>query len=241
MADLVNGYDWPVILRVMVGSQAHGLADETSDTDYKEVFVIPTARLLAVGKKPKDAWADMTHIDDEGGWEIGKLLDLAMHGRPNAIEVFYAPWVLSDEEPRPNFDYRPGYESAIRDLAPLIFPIEGFVAGSLGYGNNCRKKLLAGDRRKKWASTYLRGLVASRQMLETGVMPVHIGDFLRTEDLDKVTYARTGLLSNGEVIDYGDRLEREIKVLGVESDKLPQYPDVDRINDLLIQIRRDFF
>lgn len=40
----------PVILRTIVGSKAHGLARADSDTDYREVFVIPPSQMLALGR-----------------------------------------------------------------------------------------------------------------------------------------------------------------------------------------------
>src|SRR6476646_4519960 len=40
----VNGH---TILRVLVGSHAHGLASPLSDRDYRRVYVIPTANMFA--------------------------------------------------------------------------------------------------------------------------------------------------------------------------------------------------
>lgn len=36
------------ILKVIVGSQAHGLATPASDFDYRGVFVVPTKEILCV-------------------------------------------------------------------------------------------------------------------------------------------------------------------------------------------------
>lgn len=234
-------YEWPIILRVLIGSQAHGLADENSDTDYREVFVTPTDRLLAVGvSKPKDAWsADDKAGDDEAGWEVAKIIHMAMHGHPNSVEVFYAPDDTSTLVERDGLANRHG--RLLRALAPNIIPRELFVNGALGYANNCKVKLLQGDRRKKWAATYLRSIIACKYMLKTGVMPIRVdeGPFTR-EEYDGIVEARAGDLSDGYVIDWGDRVEREIKVLGVESKALPDEPNIEMANEFIREIRRDY-
>ena len=42
------------ILRVLVGSRAHGLAQPDSDYDYRSVIRYETRDLLALGPKPKE-------------------------------------------------------------------------------------------------------------------------------------------------------------------------------------------
>ena len=37
------------ILKVVVGSHAHGLAGPESDKDFRSVFILPTAELFRVG------------------------------------------------------------------------------------------------------------------------------------------------------------------------------------------------
>ena len=44
----------PKILKVIVGSHAHGLATSKSDFDYRGVFVVPTVDLLKIGPKTKE-------------------------------------------------------------------------------------------------------------------------------------------------------------------------------------------
>ena len=39
------------ILKVLVGSQAHGLAGPESDKDFRSVFVMPTTDMFRVGFK----------------------------------------------------------------------------------------------------------------------------------------------------------------------------------------------
>mgnify|MGYP001501964861 CR=1 FL=1 len=46
-----KGQELYFILKVLVGSRAHGLSTETSDYDYRGVFVQPTETILSLGGK----------------------------------------------------------------------------------------------------------------------------------------------------------------------------------------------
>jgi predicted nucleotidyltransferase len=65
------------LLKVLVGSRAHKLHTETSDYDYRGVFVVPTEDFLKIGiaKPQQTSWIE-GDIDDTS-WEIGKFLFLA--------------------------------------------------------------------------------------------------------------------------------------------------------------------
>jgi len=45
--------DKKIILKVLVGSRAHGLANKDSDYDYRAVYVLPTSKILSLGYKYK--------------------------------------------------------------------------------------------------------------------------------------------------------------------------------------------
>src|SRR5258708_8666676 len=80
------------ILNVLVGSRAHGLNTDSSDYDYRGVFVTPTSELLKLGKRPdQTSWIE-DKIDDTK-WEVGKFLFLATKCNPTILEVFKAPTV----------------------------------------------------------------------------------------------------------------------------------------------------
>ena len=66
------------ILRVLVGSQAHGLATAESDQDFRRVYVMPTEQMFHLGfKYPSTQWTKTG--GDETAWEVGQFL---MHGHP---------------------------------------------------------------------------------------------------------------------------------------------------------------
>lgn len=232
--------EWPVIMQVVIGSQAHGLATEESDTDVRQVFVIPSERLLTpVLNKPKDAWSDKEKsldMTDRAGWEVGKLVSMVLHGHPNSVEVLFAPnWgdFVHGTVYTKNF-----YSERIRELKNCV-PAGPFARGAIGYGQNCIKKLIDGDRRKKWASTYLRALYASEQYLITGAMPVHMSEFNDATET-YIRMAREEKLSVGEVLDIGDATERRIKRVVEEGSVLPALPDLKKAHRIVKEIRHDF-
>lgn len=234
--------EWPAIMRVIIGSQAHGIADADSDWDFREVFVIPTQRILtsSIYGPPKDAYTNEGSGDDadRAGWEVAKIINMAMHGHPNSVEVFYAPDAPDSGGELSN--YHTILANDLRSLVPAIIPMKGFVEGSLGYAHNCIVKLMKGDRRKKWASTYLRSLVVCRDYLEHGEWRVRV-DTMDSEDSAMIIAAKNDDISNGEVVNYGDILEREVKVLGQTSTFLTDEPDRELAAKFIHQVRLQFW
>ncbi|MGH7204248.1 MAG: DNA polymerase beta superfamily protein, partial [Candidatus Levyibacteriota bacterium] len=115
------------ILKVIVGSQAHGLATQKSDTDYRGVFVIPTSELLKLGNKVHfTSWNEGS--DDDTSWELGHFLNLAIHCNPTILETFLAP---TDERSTLS-----NYGKELRELFPFIWNSADVKAAFIGYGIN---------------------------------------------------------------------------------------------------------
>ena len=75
------------IFKVLVGSQAHGLATQDADYDYRCVFVIPTDDMFKLGfKQPRTQWTKGP--TDETAWEVAPFLTLATQGHPLVLETF---------------------------------------------------------------------------------------------------------------------------------------------------------
>ncbi len=227
---------YPVLARLIVGSQAHGLADSRSDTDFREVFYTPTRDLFLLPRsdRPKDAWdaGGGRMEDDLAGWEIGKFLEMVMHGHPNAVELLFAPmdpdWDGDDAEWR---------ELQI-DLSPALLCSGEFVSATLGYGQNCLKKLYLRDqegRRAKWKSTYLRIMYAGIEYLETGQFPVRVPEPGWGEIVRK---ARNDEVKRGWVMDHGEGLEVRLREAEARS-PLRKEPDLAAVNQWLSEFRLD--
>ena len=223
--------EYPVILRVIIGSQAHGLARPDSDYDYREVFYVPTRELLTlpVRDRPRTAWSDENrHTDDVAGWEVAQFLDMVMTGHPNAVEILFSTIEESTED-----------GLSLLDLRPHLLCSGKFLSATLGYAKNCRNKLLDHNqehRQTKWKATYLRILYAGRDFLQTGVFPIRVDD----QPWGKIVRAALdNTLSVGEVIDYGDRLETQMKNLtGIV---VPAEPNLSAVNEWLLAFRRKHY
>jgi predicted nucleotidyltransferase len=218
-----------VILRAIVGSQAHGLARPDSDTDYREVFVVPTHELLQVpfAARPKMAWQSQSRFtDDEGGHEVAHFLDLALRCQPTVLEVFVAPVAEADEA---------GEE--LRALLPHVVSRDLVAQSFLGYADNCRAKIFRqadAGRTPKWAITYLRALMMAQALLESGTFAL---DTTGHPLYPFLVGVRDGAESVGRVIEVG--LDYEAAVTRAARDSaLPAHPGLEAINEWLWELRR---
>lgn len=237
------------ILKVLVGSRAHGLASEQSDWDYRGVFVAPTRDLLSLGAKPQQTvWieADKSlaviegHKDahDNTAWELGHFLNLAVHCNPSILEVFAAPVVETDCQV-------PGGESfglALRALFPCVWHPKGVRDAFVGYGLNQRKKFLDGKdgRGAKYACAYLRTLFQAWWLLAVGVLPIDLRPLAARDEVARDVYEtlqrwRRGEYTRGEVVDrccdWQGWVERSAEACEHRQDLGP-------VNEFLLDVRR---
>lgn len=74
------------LLRVVVGSQAQGLATPTSDTDYIGLYIEPMKDIATIGS---------TKFYERGvdfiSYEVGRFVELLNTANPTALEVLYIP------------------------------------------------------------------------------------------------------------------------------------------------------
>ncbi|GJL68859.1 MAG: hypothetical protein NPIRA06_14940 [Nitrospirales bacterium] len=212
------------ILKVLVGSHAHGLASHESDRDYRRVYVIPTEEMFQLGfKYPASQW---TKGDgDETAWEVGQFLLLGIQGHPLILETLVAPVITAD-----------AWGEQLRLLLPALWsPHKAFEAFT-NYANNQRTKLLdkKDGRPAKYAATYIRVLYNLCELLESGSFHIRIADTPVGERLSRI---KNGQYRLGEVMDWGEELtaqaRRLIAVCRHES-------NLPRINHILATIRRAF-
>lgn len=219
------------ILKVLVGSQAHGLADETSDFDYRAVFIEPTSEHLRIGGKIKNTnWVEGDN--DNTAWEIGHFLQLATRCNPTILEVFHAPIVSGIVSWNPE---RPSSTDRLRSLFSDVWNVKDLVNSHVGYGLNQRKKFLEDKdgRKSKYASAYLRTLFQAYSLLTDGVYPVNMKD---TPIYETLLRYRRGEYEYGEVIDTCLGWQRKLeKVAGCTAKET----NLSSVNDFLLQIRKE--
>jgi predicted nucleotidyltransferase len=212
------------ILKVLVGSQAHGLAEPASDADSRSVFVIPTAEMFRLGFKYQPArW--IKGPEDEAAWEVGRFLSLAIQCHPLILEAFLAPVLYAD-----------AWGTELRTLFPVVWSPQQASASFLGYGENQRRKLLEkkDGRPEKYAAAYLRVLHNLLELLQTGTFTVRIAE---TEVGNIIARAKAGHLRTGEVIDLAEAWTQETSRLLAHC---THQPDFSRVDEYLVRIRRAF-
>lgn len=223
------------ILKVIVGSQAHGLAGPDSDFDYRGVFVMPTSEILSLGSKvTSTSWIE--DKDDDTSWEIGHFLNMAVHCNPTILETFLAPIVRL-----PNNYQEIGDE--LRGLFPHLWNSKGVMEAFVGYGLNQRKKFFddKDSRASKYAVAYLRTLYQGWELLTTGTFTVRVADTeigpilknwkaMNSIEIHKIA---------GEVIELCLAWEKKVREV---CEKNPdKQTDVRPVNDFLLKVRREFW
>lgn len=212
------------ILKVLVGSHAHGLASDKSDRDYRRVYVIPTEEMFQLGfKYPASQW---TKGDgDETAWEIGQFLLLGTQGHPLILETLVAPVITAD-----------AWGKQLRMLLTALWSPQKAFEAFTNYANNQRTKLLdkKDGRPAKYAAAYIRVLYNLCELLKSGNFHIRITDTSAGERLSRI---KNGHYRLGDVMDWGEELtaqaEQLIAVCGNEC-------DLPRINEFLVAIRRAF-
>ncbi|MBP6607745.1 MAG: nucleotidyltransferase domain-containing protein [Nitrospira sp.] len=179
------------ILKVVVGSHAHGLAGPESDKDFRSVFVLPTAELFRVGFKYQGTRM-MKEEDDETAWEIGHFLQLALQSHPLVLETLVAPVVTMDD-----------WGAELRHLFPRLWSAQAAYESFLNYCDNQRKKMLEkkDGRPAKYAAAYVRVLFNLCELLERGTFSIRISETPVGEAVAKI---KAGHFRPGEVIDMGE-------------------------------------
>ncbi len=94
-----------VVLETVVGSQAWGLADESSDTDRRGVFALPFPWTQGLVAPPEDL---VSADGSETYWAAGKAIRQAMRADPNTLETLFLPtakatdpigeWLLAERD-----------------------------------------------------------------------------------------------------------------------------------------------
>lgn len=212
-----------VILKVLVGSRAHGLSEADSDFDYRAVYVLPTKDILSLNYKYKgNDWIEGD--EDNTAYELGHFLKLAFNCNPTILEVFKAPVVEATEE---------GH--ALRALFPYVWNPQGAFDSFVGYGLNQRKKMLdkKDSRPAKYAVAYVRTLINLTDLLKTGTFDLKVS-FLEKE----LREFRAGRFTNGEVVDLTEKLTL---VARDALDNCKHVADEVKVNDFLMEMRKKFF
>ncbi|HET7584991.1 MAG TPA: nucleotidyltransferase domain-containing protein [Gemmatimonadaceae bacterium] len=212
-----------VIYRCIVGSHAYGLAGAQSDVDRRGIYLPPAELHWSLYGVPEQLEDRET---DEVYWELRKFIVLALKANPNILECLYTPIV---EHTSPVADAL--IEMRSRFLSKHLYQTyNGYVLSQF-------KRLeqdirTTGTLKWKHAMHLIRLLIAGVTALREGYVPVHVG-----EHRERLLAIKRGETAWEEVNEWRLALHREFDA-ALASTHLPERPDYERANALLVWARR---
>ncbi len=212
-----------VIYRCVIGSRAHGLDEQASDTDRRGVYLPPAEMHWSLYGVPQQLENAQT---EECYWELQKFLTLALKANPNVLECLYTPLVeQATPLARELLDMRDAF------LSKLVYQTyNGYV---LSQFKKLTARLKTGrDIKWKHAMHLIRLLLAGITTLREGTVPVSV-----ETHRDRLLAIRRGELPWEQIDDWRLELHKQFDA-AFEQTKLPERPDYERANALLIKARR---
>lgn len=236
LADVPDG---KIILEGIVGSRAHGLETPESDWDTAGVFVFPTETVLGIHKYretfSRHDGKDKKIDPDKARHEVEKFLRLCMSANPSVLEMLFLPeHLMVTEEGRLILEAKEAFLSSkirgshIGYARQQIKRIESRYRenGDASFSSDTRK------RTAKHARHIYRLVLQGAKALEEGTITVR----LTPEDAEVAR--NMGVLCVTDVEKFLDTANKMLYVLSEVESSLPDEPDYDTINDLLLTIRR---
>ncbi len=212
----------------VVGSQAHGLATPTSDTDRKGIYVLPTHRFWSLQKPPQ-------HCDDKAVslslHEIEHFLKMAATGDPTILEVLWSQTSVMTSH------------YADRLLAERdIFLTRKLEHRYLGYAADQMKRYertIRENPEPNWKPAYhmLRLLLAAARVPTERRIMVRVPKEWRQYLLD----VRQGKVTYEELVAAYETLESQARFnFANQADWMPERVDIDRVDAILSELRGRF-
>jgi predicted nucleotidyltransferase len=231
------------LLKILVGSRAHGLHTDASDHDYRGVYVASTEEILSLGYKYKGThWVEGEN-EDQSAYELGHFLNLACKSNPSILEVMVGPVAESYKE-GVHIDHTTdevlGQEDLgqeLRDLFPYVWTVEGAYSAFTGYSSNQRKKMIdkKDNRQWKFAVAYIRTLWNLEKLLDTGTFTLEITDPDARQQLIDI---RNGKYTVGGVLDLAEEITGFCKMA---KEHCSQEQDLTKVHDFLMKVRKRFW
>ena len=218
--DITAGRD--VLMLAVLGSTAYGLAHADSDLDRLGVFAAPTDEVLGLNGTQAVDQSVVTHNPDVSLHEVGKFCRLALKGNPTVSELLWAERyeVLSETgarlvEARQAF----AWTSAVR---------ASYGGYALAQARQVRKQQ---SRVAKAARHAVRVLMQGTQLLTQGRIVLDVGEH-REHLFDMGELAQTDPQA------FMDRFETDLAALDSTESVLPDAPDTERVERILLDLRR---
>jgi predicted nucleotidyltransferase len=214
-------------LLVRAGSKSYGIDVEESDDDYVGVFTAPLRRFASIYGLELDTWA--IHKPDATLHEIGKFCHLALKGNPAVLETLWNPEILHRH---------PAGEELIGLRRGFLH--RGSLEVYIAYAEAQMKKMVKGKPlhskggayNGKYGAHLIRLLHAGIGLAERQEVTVRVD----AEQARALIRIRRMEISMGEVLNLARPLLERLRKLSAEN-SLPERPEFDRINDLVVRAR----
>ena len=217
-----------IILEGVTGSVAYGLDTENSDIDIKGIYLAPTDKVLSLNwnydKQTKD------HVDPDWVYhEVQKFIHLAKNSNPTILELlFLEDYTVLTPVGKLLVDNRHLFLSQLARKkygGYALSQAKSLATNNGKYGNG------RGNRYEKHTRHCFRLLYQGRELLETGNLTVRVTPQVR-EELFAI-----GKLPPSEVVTM---FEEKFKEFDTIESVLPERVDEVAINNLLLQIRKEY-
>lgn len=217
-----------LMMTLVGGSHSYGSERPDSDFDLRSIYVVPLDELLRVWGAPPRTLSHSS--EDVWMWELEHFVSLAGRANPNALELLWAPYLnlgpfgMHLRANRGLFLSRQVYTTHM-----------GYARGQLGRAmkGTGGSRGQAHLRREKFLFHTLRIAYQARRILEQGA------DFkLRLSDAERDymwSAAQTG--DPAAVAGLLDEMTPAIRA-AYEASWLPERPDAEALNQLVLHIRR---
>lgn len=213
-----------VIYRCVVGSRAYGLDNAESDTDRRGIYLAPAELQWSLFGAPEQFEDNATQ---SCYWELQKFLAMALKANPNILECLYSPLVEKAT-------------SLGEELVALrqVFLSQMIFQTFNGYAMSQFRKLeqdlrIRGGIRWKHAMHLLRLLLTGAATLREGRVPVRV-----ETHRDRLLAVKRGEVPWPELTAWRRELHRDFERALAET-KLPERPDYEAANRLLVKARRE--
>jgi uncharacterized protein len=221
-----------IILEAVVGSQAYGLATEASDIDLLSVHVAKFNDVLGLNSHSVTTFSEHLLNPDSTSHELAKFCLLAMKANPSVTEILWAgEYTVCEPEGITLIENRKAFlsETAVKGAyggfaSSCAFKVAKHVAGA------SKEERVSDDRISKNGRHAFRVILQGEQLLGKGRLSLDVGD-------QKDFIFSMGELAVSNPYEFQHRLERKLARLHEMESKLPEVPDWESINEMVIAIR----
>lgn len=219
-----TSHDACVVLRVLVGSRAYGLAREDSDADLRGVYIPSASAHWSLTKPPEQFENDEAQTVI---WEIEKFLALALKGNPAILEALWSPVVLFTSD-------------LGRGLLELRFHVlsKAVYRSFLGYAEAqfigmSRAMDRTGSVKWRHAMHMIRLLIAGEELVRTGLLALDA-----TPHRERLLRIRDGIEPWSAILAWKNELAASLD-RSFQMTPLPESPNTAAVNAFLIKARRE--